>query len=304
MASITKLMTASSRSSTPRSTTSRRSRSAPPRSASRRSTSSRRARDAARPDPGRADPERERRRERDRGVRRSRLGRPVRRDDEHAAPASSGSTTRTSRTPTASTRPATTRARRRDEARAGGDEQAVHPRDRPPRRRDRSRPAAAQLERPSRGSPSVIGVKTGHTDGAGWSEVAAARGGGVTIYATLLGGQTREGRNADLSGCSSGGCPATGRSGRSTATASTGQARTAYGKDPVAPRGGEAGPAGDPRRAAAASSASSFPSRSRSPSARGSGSARSEVLCPRGGDRPLAAGRRRTRSSGRVPSDA
>ncbi len=48
-------------------------------------------------------------------------------------------------------------------------------------------------------SPNVIGVKTGHTDGAGWSQVAAARGGGVTIYATILGGETREGRNSDLS---------------------------------------------------------------------------------------------------------
>lgn len=47
--------------------------------------------------------------------------------------------------------------------------------------------------------PRLIGVKTGHTNGAGWSQVAAARGGGVTIYATLLGGETREGRNADLS---------------------------------------------------------------------------------------------------------
>lgn len=46
--------------------------------------------------------------------------------------------------------------------------------------------------------PRLIGVKTGHTNGAGWSQVAAARGGGVTIYATLLGGETREGRNADL----------------------------------------------------------------------------------------------------------
>jgi serine-type D-Ala-D-Ala carboxypeptidase (penicillin-binding protein 5/6) len=46
--------------------------------------------------------------------------------------------------------------------------------------------------------PNVIGVKTGHTNGAGWSEVAAARGGGVTIYATILGGDSREGRNADL----------------------------------------------------------------------------------------------------------
>jgi D-alanyl-D-alanine carboxypeptidase (penicillin-binding protein 5/6) len=46
--------------------------------------------------------------------------------------------------------------------------------------------------------PGVFGVKTGHTAGAGWSEVAAARSNGVTIYATLLGGQTRDGRNADL----------------------------------------------------------------------------------------------------------
>jgi D-alanyl-D-alanine carboxypeptidase len=46
--------------------------------------------------------------------------------------------------------------------------------------------------------PRVIGVKTGHTSGAGWSQVAAARGRGVTIYATLLGEPTRAQRNADL----------------------------------------------------------------------------------------------------------
>ncbi|MBA2385013.1 MAG: D-alanyl-D-alanine carboxypeptidase [Actinobacteria bacterium] len=46
--------------------------------------------------------------------------------------------------------------------------------------------------------PRLIGVKTGHTNQAGWSEVAAARGSGITIYATLLGGETRAGRNADL----------------------------------------------------------------------------------------------------------
>lgn len=46
--------------------------------------------------------------------------------------------------------------------------------------------------------PRLLGVKTGHTNGAGWSEVAAARGPGVTIYATLLGGQSRAGRNEDL----------------------------------------------------------------------------------------------------------
>lgn len=48
------------------------------------------------------------------------------------------------------------------------------------------------------GFPGVFGVKTGHTEAAGWSQVAAARGPGITIYATLLGGPTRDRRNADL----------------------------------------------------------------------------------------------------------
>ena len=48
-------------------------------------------------------------------------------------------------------------------------------------------------------SPAVIGVKTGHTNLAGWSEVAAAREPGVTIYATILGGPSRAQRNQDLS---------------------------------------------------------------------------------------------------------
>jgi len=46
--------------------------------------------------------------------------------------------------------------------------------------------------------PRTIGVKTGHTGAAGWCQVAAARGRGITIYATLLGGPTRSVRNADL----------------------------------------------------------------------------------------------------------
>jgi serine-type D-Ala-D-Ala carboxypeptidase (penicillin-binding protein 5/6) len=44
----------------------------------------------------------------------------------------------------------------------------------------------------------AIGVKTGHTDHAGWSEVAAANRGGVTMYAVLLGGPSRTRRNHDL----------------------------------------------------------------------------------------------------------
>jgi serine-type D-Ala-D-Ala carboxypeptidase (penicillin-binding protein 5/6) len=46
--------------------------------------------------------------------------------------------------------------------------------------------------------PGVLGVKTGHTSSAGWSQVAAVRGNGVTLYATVLGSPDRGTRNADL----------------------------------------------------------------------------------------------------------
>jgi D-alanyl-D-alanine carboxypeptidase (penicillin-binding protein 5/6) len=46
--------------------------------------------------------------------------------------------------------------------------------------------------------PGLIGVKTGHTDDAGWCQVAAARRAGYTIYAVVLGEPTRAQRNADL----------------------------------------------------------------------------------------------------------
>jgi D-alanyl-D-alanine carboxypeptidase (penicillin-binding protein 5/6) len=48
--------------------------------------------------------------------------------------------------------------------------------------------------------PGAIGVKTGHTNAAGWSQVAAARGDGGTVYATILGSASRAQRNADLQG--------------------------------------------------------------------------------------------------------
>jgi D-alanyl-D-alanine carboxypeptidase (penicillin-binding protein 5/6) len=40
--------------------------------------------------------------------------------------------------------------------------------------------------------------KTGHTRDAGWSETAAARRGGVTVYGAVLGSETREARNDAL----------------------------------------------------------------------------------------------------------
>jgi serine-type D-Ala-D-Ala carboxypeptidase (penicillin-binding protein 5/6) len=46
--------------------------------------------------------------------------------------------------------------------------------------------------------PGVVGVKTGHTSRAGWCQVAAARGQGVTVFATILGSPTRAQRNTDL----------------------------------------------------------------------------------------------------------
>jgi D-alanyl-D-alanine carboxypeptidase (penicillin-binding protein 5/6) len=46
--------------------------------------------------------------------------------------------------------------------------------------------------------PGIFGVKTGHTSAAGWNQVAAARRGGVSIYATLIGSPDRSTRNRDL----------------------------------------------------------------------------------------------------------
>jgi D-alanyl-D-alanine carboxypeptidase (penicillin-binding protein 5/6) len=46
--------------------------------------------------------------------------------------------------------------------------------------------------------PNVFGVKTGHTGNAGWCQVAAVRGRGVTVYATILGSPSRSVRNAAL----------------------------------------------------------------------------------------------------------
>jgi D-alanyl-D-alanine carboxypeptidase (penicillin-binding protein 5/6) len=46
--------------------------------------------------------------------------------------------------------------------------------------------------------PPLLGGKTGHTEAAGWSEAAAARGRGATVYGTVLGADTRAERNDAL----------------------------------------------------------------------------------------------------------
>ena len=51
---------------------------------------------------------------------------------------------------------------------------------------------------PRRAGRALVGGKTGHTEDAGWSQAAAAAGAGATVYGTVLGGDTREARNAAL----------------------------------------------------------------------------------------------------------
>lgn len=46
--------------------------------------------------------------------------------------------------------------------------------------------------------PPLVGAKTGHTLNAGWSEAGAARGRGITVYGTVLGGGSRAERNSAL----------------------------------------------------------------------------------------------------------
>lgn len=46
--------------------------------------------------------------------------------------------------------------------------------------------------------PALVGGKTGHTRDAGWSQAAAASAGGTTVYASVLGSDTRRARNDSL----------------------------------------------------------------------------------------------------------
>jgi serine-type D-Ala-D-Ala carboxypeptidase (penicillin-binding protein 5/6) len=46
--------------------------------------------------------------------------------------------------------------------------------------------------------PGMFGIKTGHTDRAGWCEVGAARRDGASVYAIVLGSPSRSQRNRDL----------------------------------------------------------------------------------------------------------
>ena len=81
--------------------------------------------------------------------------------------------------------------------------------------------------------PGLIGVKTGHTDLAGWSEVAAARRNGTTIYATILGSPSEEQRNADLAALLNWGLAQYRRATLVGGGAAYGQAATGFGRGAV-----------------------------------------------------------------------
>jgi D-alanyl-D-alanine carboxypeptidase (penicillin-binding protein 5/6) len=81
--------------------------------------------------------------------------------------------------------------------------------------------------------PGVYGVKTGHTNAAGWSQVAAVRSEGATIYATVLGGPDRYVRDADLTALIRWGISRYTHVVAVRARFAYAHARTGYGKAPV-----------------------------------------------------------------------
>jgi len=81
--------------------------------------------------------------------------------------------------------------------------------------------------------PGLIGVKTGHTDDAGWCQVAAVRRQGYTIYAVILGSPTRAQRNGDLQRLLEWGVSQY-RTATLVRRAVYGQAQTGWGRKPVA----------------------------------------------------------------------
>jgi serine-type D-Ala-D-Ala carboxypeptidase (penicillin-binding protein 5/6) len=88
--------------------------------------------------------------------------------------------------------------------------------------------------------PGLIGVKTGHTSLAGWSEVAAAHRHGVTIYATILGAPSEATRDADLASLLSWGLSQYRAATLISKKIVYGHVATGYGRDTVnlvAPRG-------------------------------------------------------------------
>ena len=164
--------------------------------------------------------------------------------------------------------------------------------------RRRGRPAAAHLERPALDLPRPDRREDGHTDAAGWSQVAAARRRGVTIYATLLGGRDarraeRRPRRAARRGASTRYRTVSRDRRRPRLRA---RRRTAYGRPPVRLVAAKPAAARRARRAAARRARGRSRSGGRCRSRRASGSARCRCSTRGVARRQLAARRRPLRS--------
>jgi D-alanyl-D-alanine carboxypeptidase (penicillin-binding protein 5/6) len=83
------------------------------------------------------------------------------------------------------------------------------------------------------GTLPLIGAKTGHTNDAGWSQVAAVQGGGVRITASVLGSPTEAQRNADLGGLLAWGLAQYHRVKAVDSRRVYGLAETGYGRRPI-----------------------------------------------------------------------
>lgn len=81
--------------------------------------------------------------------------------------------------------------------------------------------------------PRLVAGKTGHTADAGWSQAAAARQRGVTVYGTVLGSDSRAGRNVALRSLLQYGLDRYGRVLAIDADRVYAEARTGYGREPV-----------------------------------------------------------------------
>ena len=157
-----------------------------------------------RPRPAGRDDAAERRR-RGRGPRlqrRPRLDRPVRGDDERARRASSGSSTRTIRRRSGSTRPATTRPPRTSSSSPSTtsatrkffahtvDQSSAVLKTGPVR-------YVTNLNTLVGTVPWITGVKTGHTNGAGYVLVASGHKDGMTLISAVLGTDSETARSAN-----------------------------------------------------------------------------------------------------------
>ena len=188
----------------------------------------------SRPRDRRPRPERKRRRDGARGSRRPWLGGAVRGADERE-----GAVARPHLDPfrePARARPGRPRVERpRRRRRCSRRRSATRSSARGRRGRRRRSPAAGCSPRPTAciGKLPLVGAKTGHTDAAGWSQVAAVERDGVRITASVLGSPSEAQRNADLGALLTWGLaqyrPVKAVDGRRV----YGLAETGYGRPPV-----------------------------------------------------------------------